>query len=180
MERIFWGQHQIISGTSLLYFHKGSPVQDLIHLLKYSKEKEAGYFLGRLMGVDLKQSQRFDNYDAIIPVPLHPEKQKSRGFNQSFILSEPISHILDIPIQENVLIRDKESISQTTKDRTERLSNTVNPFSITNNDLLINKKVLLIDDILTTGSTLSSCCSAIQKIPGIQIGFATAGWAALD
>jgi len=179
IERIFWGIYQVQSGTSLLYYHKGGPVQELIHAFKYWDDKEVGYYLGRLMGHTLYLSQRYYDYDAILPVPLHPKKLKKRGYNQSQILAEPISSILKIPIINDALIRQETGKSQTLKDRTERYYQKNNPFAISDSSILENKRILIIDDILTTGATLSFCFSTLENTPGVKMGFATAGWTVL-
>ena len=94
VEKIFWGRVEIMAATAFMYFTSGSVVQHSLHLLKYKGKKEIGIYFGRKMGEHLKQSQRFQNCEIIIPLPLFADREKKRGYNQSAMIAAGIKHIL--------------------------------------------------------------------------------------
>jgi len=113
--------------------------------------------------------------DGIVPVPLHYKKEAIRGYNQSSLIAEGMNEILSIPVFDKVLIRNRHTESQTKKTRAERVQNMEEAFSIKSPELVKDKHLLLIDDVLTTGATLESCALALLKIPGIKVSIATIG-----
>jgi ComF family protein len=150
----FWGRLPITAAMALLYFKKGTKVQQLLHQLKYNDRTEVGVKLGNLLGEKLKQSAYYNNVDLIIPVPLHPKKQKQRGYNQSQFIAEGLASVLEIPTSADNLVRDKMTESQTKKARYTRYENMQEVFSVSKPNDLNGKNVLLIDDVITTGATL--------------------------
>lgn len=173
LERSFYGRIKIKEATSLFYYEKQHKAQELIHLLKYKKQQQIGVFLGDWMGLELKNSQRFKGIDCIVPVPLHPKKMRSRGFNQLNKFGKRLSHHLKIPYIDTVLIKKTSSNSQTQKGRFARLKNTEEIFIIQQGELLKNKHVLLIDDVITTGATMEACYNSIILIEGVTISIVT-------
>jgi len=119
--------------------------------------------MGKLMGHTIKHSARFSNIDCIIPLPLFPEKERARGYNQAELLGQGISEILKIPVLKDIVIRNRPTSTQTKKNRMERWQNVSDVFTITNPDKLKDKSVLLIDDVITTGATLEACGNNIIK-----------------
>lgn len=159
----------IIKHAAACYsFGKGAEIQQLIHHLKYSNWGEIGVFLGKFYGNKLKNTP-FAQADLIIPVPLHPHKLAQRGYNQSQMFAQGLSEMLNINVNTTALVRKENSESQTQKSRIMRWLNTKTVFAITNPDILINKHILLVDDVITTGATLQSCAQAMSNIPGISI-----------
>lgn len=177
INQTFWGRIPFESATSLLYFRKGGKVQHLIHHLKYKGEKEVGIYLGRLLGTELKQSKCFKQIDFIIPVPLHPKKKKKRGFNQSEIIGRGLTETYGGELKINYLIRKINSSTQTKKNRINRWENVKSIFEVQNAQELENKKILLIDDVITTGATLDACATCLKDIPGIKIYIASLAYA---
>jgi len=173
IEKRFWGKVPIYRGTAFFFFQKGSPFQKLLHNLKYKGNKEVGHFLGKYAGVDLLDSPDFKSVDILIPVPLHPNKFKTRGFNQSEWIGKGLSEILGIPQDITSLIRIRENATQTKKSVYERYENTEGIFELTNKISLVGKHVLLIDDVLTTGSTLEACVRELTKIEGVKVSLFT-------
>jgi ComF family protein len=157
VEKLFWGRLPIVHGTAQYYFSKESLVQRLMHGFKYKGNKELGHFLGKLMGHQLVQSNHFSYLDVIIPLPLFPSKEKRRGFNQATILCEGISEVLQIPVLKNVVRRTVFTESQTKKNRLERWQNMEGRFEVVNAEAVKGRKVLLVDDVVTTGATLEAC-----------------------
>lgn len=177
ISRIFWGRVRLETATSFLFFNKGGNVQELIHQLKYRGKKNVGRFLGKSFGTDLSKSQLFNSVDCIVPVPLHPKKEKKRGFNQSLVISEGISEAIQKPVLNDNLIRLVHTSTQTKKSRYSRWENVKDVFGITSPDLLEKKHVLLVDDVLTTGATLESCAQKILQIEGAKVSIATLAYA---
>jgi ComF family protein len=169
----FIGRANIEMATSFCRFDKGGRLQNLLHQLKYHRNREVGRKMGMLMGYDLSQCELYKNIDAIIPVPLHPRKEKSRGFNQSAEIGKGLSESMNRPLLLGNLVRVAYTASQTRKGRFERWENVHGIFGVKNNALLADKHLLLVDDVVTTGATLEACCAPLLEIPGVRVSIAT-------
>jgi ComF family protein len=163
IEKRFWGKADVFRATSFFFFQKGSLFQKLIHELKYNGNKEIGESLGKYAGADLISSADFCTIDMIVPVPLHPKKFAKRGYNQSEWIGKGLSSVLQKPQITNNLVRIKENTTQTKKLVYERFENTEGIFDLKDNLMFCNKHILLVDDVLTTGSTLEACVHALEK-----------------
>ena len=139
---------------SLFYYNKYSPYKNLIYLVKYHSYRQLGVYLGRMLGEQLLASCQAD---CIIPIPLHKKKQKARGFNQALEIAKGISEILKIEVLDDVVLRTQNNVSQTGKNSAERLKNVENIFELKRPERIQGRSVLLIDDVITTGSTIGSC-----------------------
>lgn len=173
VEKIFWGRLPVASAAALCYFTKGSAMQHLMHQLKYKGNKDIGLYLGRLMGQALAASNRFRYVDALIPLPLFPAKEKTRGYNQAALLCEGASEAMNKPVWKDVVARTTHTESQTKKNRTERWLNMEGRFELVQPQKLAGKHVLLIDDVVTTGATLESCGTALLQAENAQLSLAT-------
>ncbi len=171
LEKNFFGRILLEEGTALLYYQIGNPTQKLLHQLKYKGREEVGVFLGNWLGEEIKQSDRFKEIDCIIPVPLHAEKEKQRGYNQVTEFGKCISIILGVTFNEHVLIRKVFKESQTKKDRIHRMI-TDGIYMVEDMAVLKDKHILLLDDVITSGATIEACCHALYQIPGIKISVA--------
>jgi ComF family protein len=171
----FAGRVPFAHATSFAYFTNDGLLQHLLHGLKYGNKKEIGIYLGKQFGNDLKPVAWLSSVDAIIPVPLHGKKERSRGYNQSLLIAKGMSEILQIPVYDNVLLRTRHTESQTQKTRSERIRNMQDAFQIRSAKDLADKHVLLIDDVLTTGATLEACAKSILMIPAVKLSIATIG-----
>jgi ComF family protein len=172
LERLFWGRMDVKAVTSLLYFTKSGMTQQLLHKLKYKGMRQVGHKLGRLLGDEMRHSDRFADLHAILPVPLHPEKEKKRGYNQSLVIAEGLAEALQLPALPKALVRPHFTETQTRKGRLERWENVESAFLCTNPATLAGKNVLLVDDVLTTGATLEACGRLLQQA-GAQVWMAT-------
>lgn len=173
----FWGRLPLVSGASFYFFKKGGLTQKLIHRLKYDSRPEIGIKLGELYGGQLSESPFFQTVDLILPVPLHPRKEKLRGYNQSSVFAQGLSETFKRPWLDKVLSRKLHSESQTKKGIIDRLENVETIFEVTKPDLLRNKHVLIVDDVLTTGATLEACAIPVLELPGTKISMATIAFA---
>ena len=169
----FTGRVQIELATAFCRFDKGGRLQHLLHQLKYKGNREVGYKMGLLFGYDLIQNAMYQNIDAIMPVPLHPKKEKKRGFNQSVEICRGLSLAMDRPLISGNLIRVVHTDSQTRKGRFERWENVSGIFRVKNGASLLNKHLLLVDDVVTTGATLEACSIPLLEIPGVKVSIAT-------
>ncbi len=170
--RLFWGRVKLEAATSFYFYYKGSKFRNIIHQLKYKGQKDIGLYLGRLFGSELKHSD-FTGVDIIHPVPLHYKKLKRRGYNQSEYIALGISERLEKPVITNAVYRATDIETQTIKNRYERWENTEGIFIIRNCNKLENKHILLVDDVVTTGSTLEACASEILKLKYTRVSIAT-------
>jgi len=172
VEKSFYGRYPIINGTALFYFYKQGTIQKIIHNLKYKNQQQVGTFIGNWLGEEILESNRFQNIDYIIPVPLHKNKLIKRGYNQVTTFGKSLSEKLNIPFKENILIRVSYTKTQTKKIRLDRWKNVQELFYVPNSNKTKNKHILLIDDVITTGATLEACCNAFKKSTGIKISIA--------
>ena len=173
LEKIFWGRIPLVAAHSEFYFAKETLIQELIHQLKYKGNQDIGYFLGQLMGNSLLNSNRFKNLDYLIPLPLFPEKERKRGFNQATIICNGISAQMNIPVMKDNVIRRRFTETQTKKHRTERWENVADSFQVKDHTLLSDKNILLVDDVVTTGATLEACGLAIAQCAKVKLSVAT-------
>jgi ComF family protein len=173
VEKYFWGRIPVSAAASLCHFTGGSLVQQLLHQLKYKGNKEVGYLLGRMMGITLSESPRFGNIDLLVPLPLFAARQKKRGYNQSAIICNGLSVVMNLPVNADAVMRLSATETQTHKNRVDRWKNMEGKFEIVNAAALNGKHILLVDDVITTGATLEACGQAILEIPGTKLSIAT-------
>jgi ComF family protein len=167
--QLFWGRCRIEKAAAFSYYNKGSRIRNLIHNLKYRGIREIGFEAGRIYGLSLKSSGFTSDMDLIIPVPLHPSKKRIRGFNQSDIISAGIGDATGLNINTNALVRIKGSETQTKRSRFERWTNVDGIFQIVDPEIITGKHVLLVDDVITTGSTIESCANELLKVEGVKV-----------
>lgn len=159
--------------TAFAYFGAGGLLQHLLHRLKYQGRKGIGDYLGRQAGWALQSAPWLTTLNAIVPVPLHPRKQKLRGYNQSALIAEGMSAVLQLPVCENALSRTRHTESQTLKSREERVLNVRDAFIADAALLPAAAHVLLVDDVLTTGATLEAASAALLSVPGLKLSICT-------
>ena len=162
IEKIFWGRTHVQAATSLFFYSQDSTMQSLLHELKYRGNQALGIQLGSLLGTALKNTSRFP-VDVLVPVPLHPSKEKSRGFNQATLICQGIAAVTGLPVCTTLLRRNAQRSTQTKKDRAARWENMQGIFEATPFNEVPYKNILLIDDVITTGATLEACGQAILE-----------------
>ncbi len=172
VSQLFWGRVKIEHAGSFFYFNKGSAYQPLIHKLKYSGRSDIGIEMGKAFGSELRKSV-FALTDLIIPVPLHPKKLKARGYNQSEMIARGLSMTMNLPINTQALIRTESTGTQTRKSRFDRFSNVEGKFVVKETVELAGKHIIIADDVVTTGSTLEACATAILAVRGTRVSILT-------
>ena len=175
--KLFWGRVQIENATSFFAYNKGSNYQHLIHFMKYKGMKELGFETGRRFGNTLKDATGFGSIEVIVPVPLHPAKQRQRGYNQSEWIARGLGQAMQKPVVAGNLVRNVHTSTQTRKNRFERWENVENIFEIKNPEAFSGKHILLTDDVVTTGSTLEACANELLKIEGAKVSISTLAFA---
>ncbi|MCB9189085.1 MAG: ComF family protein [Flavobacteriales bacterium] len=163
MAKLFWGRIELTFGYSVFHFSKGGKLQSMLHSLKYQNKTQVGIFLGKEMGQELIKSGKNEKIDLIIPIPLHPEKERLRGYNQSDFLVKGMSNITSIPSDNNAVIRTVHTTSQTRKAKFDRWKNVDSIFQVKRPKQITGKNILLVDDVITTGSTLESCAKVLLE-----------------
>ena len=172
IKKVLYGRVSLELATSLFYFDKKSRVQQLIHNLKYRNQEQISAFLGDWLGAELAQVVAYQNIDVVVPVPLHANRLKERGYNQVAGFGQRIATALQIDYNDRVLYRKKATKTQVFSNRGGRSTEVIDSFGITEDQSLKNKHILLVDDLITTGGTLEGCALALNRIEGIKISVA--------
>ena len=153
----FWGRIPCKAVSAMLYFRKGSRVQRMLHRLKYNGQMDLGLELGQLLGNRLKAGGSYADIDLVLAVPLHPKRERLRGYNQSQCIANGVAQCLNVPVLEGVLCKHRSTSSQTRKGRFSRYENLKDVFEIRDAERICGKQILLIDDVITTGATIEAC-----------------------
>ncbi len=175
--RQFWGRLPINAAMAMLYFRKGTKVQNLIHNLKYNGRTDVGILLGNMLGERLRTATLYQDIDLVIPVPLHRKKYKMRGYNQSMFIAEGIAAQMGTGISGDHLIRNTYTESQTKKSRYNRYENMKDVFQVNFQEDIMGKHVLLVDDVITTGATLEACADALFAAEAGKVSIAALAFA---
>ena len=166
------GLMRVNRAMAFLRFSKKGNSQKLLHQLKYRNKPEIGEEMGRLYGLSLALQGYQDEWDVIVPVPLHPMKQKRRGYNQSEAFGKGLSKALSIKL-ENLLERKKFTETQTKKSRIQRLDNVDEVFDLRAGENIEGLRILLVDDVITTGATLCACANVLLGYGAKHVDLAT-------
>ncbi len=168
----FYGRFLVQNATALINFQKRGITQELLHNLKYRGQKEISSFFGKWLGAELAEIPNYQNIDLVIPVPLHKQKLKKRGYNQVEGFGKEIALALNISYKDDILIKVSKTGSQVFKTRMLRFESE-EVFTVQNLEEINNKHVLLVDDIITTGATLEKCALQLLKAENVNISIAT-------
>jgi ComF family protein len=157
----FKGRLPVKHVMTLFKFVKESRVQQLLHALKYKHQPEIGEVLGRVYGQDLAEANFKNTFDLILPVPLHISRRRIRGYNQSEEFGKGLSQVLEVPCHDTYLIRAAKTETQTHKSKLNRWENVRSIFQVIEPEPILEKRILLVDDVVTTGATLEACGNAL-------------------
>ena len=170
----FWGRVDLEYGLAAYPFTKKGKMQRLLHQLKYKGRKDIGRILGYNYGLELSEYGILKDLDYIVPVPLHPNKMRERGYNQAACIAEGVSQALEIPVVTKYLVRKEHKSSQTIKSRIQRFESIFDSYQVQEGWQLSDSHVLLVDDVITTGATLEACALRIkEQAPGCRISMLT-------
>lgn len=173
VQKALYGRAKIENGTALFRFEKKGNVQRLIHNLKYKDHEHIGFVLGNWLGGELKTLESYKNIDVVIPVPLHKNKLRKRGYNQVALFGQQVAEALNADYLDDVLVKVTNTKSQVNKKRLARWTNSDELFTLKNMEAIDNKHILVVDDIITTGATLEACISVLNQAKNIKISIAT-------
>ena len=169
VDKAFYGRVRVKKGAAFLYFEEKGMVKNLIHHLKYKGQKQIGSFLGDWFGSRLKAGQDHLEIDLVIPVPLHPKKRRKRGYNQVEDFGRKLAAHLGAEYADSILSKRRHTPTQTTKSRWHRWKYQQDEYMVDRPDLIHGKRILLVDDVITTGATLESCTKALQEARDVQV-----------
>ncbi|WP_149273178.1 ComF family protein [Pareuzebyella sediminis] len=174
VDRIFYGRINIKKASSFLFFSENSSVQRLIHQLKYKNQEGISNFLGDWYGQLLKESgELYGTVDIVVPVPLHRKKLRQRGYNQVAGFAERLAYHLNAEYVDDILVKTANTKTQTKKGRLGRWQGNTALYTLMDSDRIKNKKILLVDDIITTGATMEICAKAVSKAKGTTLYLAS-------
>jgi len=172
-DKLFWGRVGLKCTYSHFYFKKDSSIQNVLFNLKYKNDSYVGEYFGKELGKSLATIDDFKTADALIPVPLHYKKEFIRGYNQSYAIAKGISEEIGVPVRQNYTKRNEHTDTQTKKSRFQRWDNVNSIFSVSKSIGGL-KHVVLIDDVVTTGSTLEALVRSIKGVaPSVEVSIVT-------
>jgi len=167
--RIFYGRIPIKKAASFVFFSKNGLVKNLLHWLKYKNQEQIGSFFGDWCGALLKEDEHLKNIDVVVPVPLHPKKQKKRGYNQVAQFAHKIAENIGAEYCDDWLIKVKNIKTQTKKGRQWRWESSKDAFKLNTSNGRTFKHVLLVDDVITTGATIESCPQTLLQQKEVEV-----------
>lgn len=176
MARLFWGRLPVERAAALFYYEPQSEISRIIYSMKYRQHPENAEYIGRMVAKEFGSGGFFNGIDAIVPVPLARKRQRSRGYNQSFEIAKGIKGITGIVVINDAIVRKTFTESQTHKSRWQRIENVEDAFELRKPELLRGKHILIVDDVITTGSTITACGREAVRAKNVRISVLTLGF----
>lgn len=169
VEKLFWGRTPIKHAFSIFYYLTRTPIQQIIHQIKYKDNPALGVYMGKIMGLSMRNFFQHHTINLMIPMPLHPKKEYKRGYNQAAKLCQGIHETTYIEYREDLLIRNFNTSTQTKKTRIERWQNVSDVFEIVDPSAMEHQHILLVDDVITTGASTEACANLILKYKAASV-----------
>jgi ComF family protein len=177
MARNLWGRiAHIQKAVSLLQYSSKAKSVYPIYQIKYNHQPQLAVAIGRYMAEEMQKEDFFDDIDAIVPIPLAPERERARGYNQSERLALGMQMVTALPVLNHALERSSFKDSQTQKQRWDRNENVDKLFRLCDEGQVKGRHLLLVDDVMTTGATLTACARQLNQVEGVRISVATIGF----
>lgn len=173
LERLFWGEHAVQRASAYLWYKPEYAVAQLVHALKYGGRYDLGVLMGEMMAHELVSTSFFQGIDGLLPVPLSAQRERQRGYNQSRALAEGVQRATGLPIVEGAVRRIIDNPSQTTLDPVQRAANVAGIFAVVQDTELRGRHLLLIDDVITVGATLTSLVRTLSAVPDLRVSLLT-------
>lgn len=156
------GRQPLERAAAMFHYSRNNPYSSIIVRAKYHGHPEISREFGRRYAEELAGEGFFDGVDALVPVPMHWWKKACRGYNQAEEIARGISEVSGIPVLYDAMSAARHS-SQTRKDAAARMENARRIYSVTAPHEFVGKHIMLVDDVITTGATVTACCEAIHK-----------------
>lgn len=170
VEKRYWGRVDLSFASSTFFYLHKTPIQEIIHHIKYRNAAELGRYMGEIQGIRAMTLLKDFETELLIPMPLHPKKEYRRGYNQATLLCEGIKKTTGIHYNEKVLVRNEDTKTQTKKSRIERWNNVSSVFEIADHQSIENKHVVLVDDVITTGASTEACATVLLQHGAKTVG----------
>lgn len=169
MARLFWGRVEVERAAAWFYYRSGTTLSQMVHEMKYHHCQRLARHLGHLAAEEMAANGFFDGIDLLVPVPLTRRRERQRGYNQSREIAHGISEVTGIEIADRAVIRTRFEESQTRKNPAERMANVEGVFELTDAEAVSGRHVMLVDDVVTTGATLSACCRQLLAAEHVKV-----------
>lgn len=180
MARMFWGRMAVERCAALFYYRAGAEASRIIYELKYRRRAEIGLQMGALTARELMGGGFFEGIDLIVPVPLARVRVRERGYNQSSLIAQGIGRVTGIGVADDVVERTNFTESQTQKHRWQRMENVEGAFTLRRPEALTGRHVLLVDDVVTTGSTICSLATELNKAGNVKFSVLSLGFVTMQ
>jgi len=169
LARLFWARFPIENAWSLFRYDRGNPPVLLVECLKYGRRTDIGERLGQWAGDEIGRKGFFQDIDAILPVPLTRQRLRRRGYNQSELLARALARCARLPVIGDAVERTAFQTTQTRLDRWARRDNVQGVFRVVRPDAVKDRHILIVDDVITTGATVTSCACALVDAGAARI-----------
>ena len=169
MTRLFWGRLPVEKATALLSYQRGAQVAHMIHVMKYHNQPDLARQLGAFAARQIAESHFFDDIDVMVPMPLTRRRYWQRGYNQSRELCRGISEVTGLPTDNHAAVRIHFAGSQTQQTIFGRQENVRSAFRLADASRISGRHVLLVDDVVTTGATMTACGAVLSDAPDVRL-----------